>query len=74
MLAQVRGDALVTMRHQQQAILVSAILTALAAILGLVVAVLVSTGITRPVRRLLEGTRAVEAGQSRRIDQHHNER
>ncbi len=62
MLAQVRGDALVTMRHQQQAILVSAILTALAAILGLVVAILVSTGITRPVRRLLEGTRAVEAG------------
>jgi class 3 adenylate cyclase len=63
MLTQVRGDALVTMRHQQQAIAISAIMTALAAILGLVVAILVSTGITRPVRRLLEGTRAVEAGQ-----------
>ena len=62
MLAQVRADAVVTMRHQRQAIFVSAIVTALAAILGLTVSVLVSTGITRPVRRLLDGTRAVEAG------------
>jgi adenylate cyclase len=63
MLTQVRADSLVTMGHQRQAIVISAIMTALAAILGLVVAVLVSTGITRPVRRLLDGTRAVEAGQ-----------
>jgi len=63
MLTQVRADAVVTMGHQREAITISAIMTALAAILGLVVAILVSTGITRPVRRLLDGTRAVEAGQ-----------
>ncbi len=62
MLTQVRAEAVVTMHHQRQAIFVSAIVTALAAILGLTVSVLVSTGITRPVRRLLDGTRAVEAG------------
>lgn len=62
MLTQVRADAVVTMGHQRQAIFVSAIVTALAAILGLTVSVLVSSGITRPVRRLLDGTRAVEAG------------
>ncbi|MCF2523990.1 adenylate/guanylate cyclase domain-containing protein [Bradyrhizobium sp. G127] len=62
MLTQVRADAVVTMGHQRQAIFISAIVTALAAILGLTVSVLVSTGITRPVRRLLDGTRAVEAG------------
>jgi len=63
MLAQVRNDSLVTMGHQKQAIFISAIVTALAAMLGLLVSILVSTGITRPVRRLLDGTRAVEAGQ-----------
>ena len=62
MLTQVRNDSLVTMGHQKQAIFVSAIVTALAAILGLIFSVLVSGGITRPVRRLLDGTRAVEAG------------
>jgi class 3 adenylate cyclase len=63
MMAQVRLDAMTTMRDQQRAILISVIVTALAAILGLVFAVLVSGGITRPVQRLLEGTRAVEAGR-----------
>jgi adenylate cyclase len=63
MLAQVRADAAVTMRDQQRAILISVVLTALAAILGLLFSFFVSTGITRPVRRLLEGTRAVEAGR-----------
>jgi class 3 adenylate cyclase len=63
MMAQVRSDAMVTMRDQQTAIVVSAIVTTLAAILGLMFAFFVSTGITRPVRRLLEGTRAVEAGR-----------
>jgi adenylate cyclase len=62
MLTEVRSDAVVTMRHQRQAIFISAIVTALAAILGLTISVLVSSGITRPVRRLLDGTRAVEAG------------
>jgi class 3 adenylate cyclase len=62
MLAQVRLDAVVTMGKQQQAMLVSAIVTALAAIVGMLFAVLVSDGIARPVRRLLEGTRKIEAG------------
>jgi hypothetical protein len=63
MLGQVDASAATVMRDQQRTILVSAILTALAAIFGLIFAVLVSGGITRPVRRLLEGTRAVEAGR-----------
>jgi len=62
MMAQVREDAAITIRDQQRMIVISAILTLLAAILGLVFAVMVSGGITRPVKRLLEGTRAVEAG------------
>ena len=62
MLAQVYADAATVMRDQQRAIWISATVTLLAAILGLVVAMLVSGGITRPVRRLLEGTREVEAG------------
>ena len=49
------------MRKQRQAMWIAAVLTALAALLGLVFATLVSGGMTRPVR-LLEGTRAVEAG------------
>jgi nitrogen fixation/metabolism regulation signal transduction histidine kinase len=63
MLAQVYASAATVTRDQQRAILVSAIVTALAAIFGLIFAILVSGGITRPVRRLLEGTRAVEAGR-----------
>ncbi|MBR1272148.1 HAMP domain-containing protein [Bradyrhizobium sp. AUGA SZCCT0222] len=63
MLAQVRSDAVVTMRDQQKAIVISMILTVLAAVLGLMFAIFVSIGITRPVRRLLDGTRAVEAGR-----------
>jgi class 3 adenylate cyclase len=63
MMAQVRLDAVVTMGKQRQAILVSAIVTGLAAIIGLLFAILVSDGIARPVRHLLEGTRKVEAGQ-----------
>jgi len=63
MMMQVRADAAVTMRDQQKNIAISAVLTALAAILGLTFSMFVSSGITRPVRRLLDGTRAVEAGQ-----------
>jgi class 3 adenylate cyclase len=62
MMAQVRLDAVVTMGKQRQAILVSAIVTGLAATVGLLFAILVSDGIARPVRHLLEGTRKVEAG------------
>jgi adenylate cyclase len=63
MLALVRGDALMTMRDQQTAIVISVVLTLLAGILGLIFSLFISTGITGPVRRLLEGTRAVEAGR-----------
>ena len=62
MLALLRRDANMTVEKQQQVMLISIVLTVLAAILGLVFAALVSTGVTRPVRRLLEGARAVEAG------------
>jgi class 3 adenylate cyclase len=62
MLTLLRKDANMTVQKQHQVMLISVILTALAAILGLVFAGLVSAGVTRPVRRLLEGARAVEAG------------
>ena len=63
MLAIVKADAAKTVQKQRQAMVIAAILTALAAALGLVFAVLVSGGMTRPVRRLLEGAHAVEAGR-----------
>lgn len=63
MLTQVRGDAVITMRDQRTAIVISVVLTLLAGILGLMFSLFISTGITGPVRRLLEGTRAVEAGR-----------
>jgi len=63
MISQVRADAEVTTRDQRRTIAISAVLTGLAAILGLTFSTFVSSGITRPVRRLLDGTRAVEAGK-----------
>jgi class 3 adenylate cyclase len=63
MLAQVRSDAVMTMRDQKTAIVISVVLTLLAGILGLMFSLFISTGITGPVPRLLEGTRAVEAGR-----------
>src|SRR5579859_807225 len=66
MMNQVEASATVVMREQRQTILVSAIVTAIAAVLGFVFAMMVGSGITRPVLRLLEGTREVEAG---RLDQ-----
>jgi adenylate cyclase len=62
MLGQVGASASVVLRNQQHAILITIVVTALAAALGLLFAILVSGGITRPVRLLLEGTREVEAG------------
>src|SRR4030095_3472686 len=62
MLDQVYASARTVMRDQQHAIVISGIVTAFAAMLGFVFAILVSTGITRPVRQLLAGTRDVEAG------------
>jgi class 3 adenylate cyclase len=62
MFALVRKGANATVQKQQQVILISAVLTVIAAVLGLVFAALVSAGVTRPVRRLLAGAKAVEAG------------
>jgi class 3 adenylate cyclase len=63
MLAQVYASATTVVTDQQRAILITVGVTAIAALLGLLFAGLVSTGITRPVRLLLQGTRDVEAGQ-----------
>jgi len=63
MLAQVGASAKTVMAAQQHAIIISAVVTAIAAVLGFVFAMLVGSGITRPVMRLLEGTREVEAGR-----------
>jgi adenylate cyclase len=62
MLALVRKESNMTVQKQHQVMLISVALTGLAAVLGLVFAALVSAGVTRPVRRLLEGAKAVEAG------------
>jgi class 3 adenylate cyclase len=62
MLSLLRKDANMTVEKQHQVMLIAVALTVLAAILGLVFAALVSAGVTRPVRRLLEGAKAVEAG------------
>jgi adenylate cyclase len=62
MMDLLRTDAAATLRKQHAVTLTAIVLTALAATLGLVFSVLVSGGMTRPVRRLLEGTRAVEEG------------
>lgn len=63
MLSQVYGSTARVISHQRQAIIVSGIVTILAAIVGFAFALMVSSGITRPVRLLLAGTREVEAGR-----------
>jgi class 3 adenylate cyclase len=63
MLNQVHASAATVIREQRQAIWVSAIVTGLAAVLGFVFAMMVGSGITGPVLRLLEGTREIEAGR-----------
>ena len=69
MLAQVHASAATVMVDQLRATWITVIVTAIAAILGLLFAGLVGGGITRPVRLLLQGTRDVEAGQlDRSID------
>jgi class 3 adenylate cyclase len=69
MLAQVHASAATVMVDQERATWITVIVTAIAAILGLLFAGLVGGGITRPVRLLLQGTRDVEAGQlDRSID------
>jgi class 3 adenylate cyclase len=63
MLKQVLFSSSVVIRNQRQTMVISAIVTALAATIGLGFAWLVSSGISRPVRQLLEGTRDIEAGR-----------
>jgi adenylate cyclase len=63
MLALLGREAEVTTSEQHHVLLIAVVLTALATILGLVFSTLVSAGVTRPVHRLLEGARAVEAGR-----------
>ncbi|WP_457798334.1 adenylate/guanylate cyclase domain-containing protein [Methylocystis sp. S23] len=66
MLALLRADGAVTTDMLRQVTWIAAALTLLAAALGVTFSTLVSDGVTGPVRRLLEGARAVEAG---RLDQ-----
>jgi class 3 adenylate cyclase len=62
MLGQVYASATTVIGKQQQAVIITIVVTAIAAVLGTIIAILVSGGITRPVHVLLEGTREVEAG------------
>lgn len=63
MLKQVFFSTSQVIGHQRQAIIISGIVTILAAVVGFAFALLVSSGITRPVRLLLAGAREVEAGR-----------
>ena len=63
MLAQVHADATTVRSAQNRTIIISAIVTGISAVLGFLFAMMVGSGITRPVLKLLEGTRAVEAGR-----------
>jgi class 3 adenylate cyclase len=63
MLKQVFASTSTVISRQRQAIIISGLVTILAAIVGFAFALLVSSGITRPVRLLLAGTREVEAGR-----------
>ncbi len=63
MLKQVFASAATVIGNQRQTVLISIVVTGLAALLGFVVAFLVSGGITRPVLLLLAGAREVEAGR-----------
>jgi len=63
-MLKVSDGAIAKIRSEQtQVALTSAVVTVLAAIVGLIFANLVSGGIIRSVRQLLEGAQAVEAGQ-----------
>ena len=63
MLKQVFHSSAIVIHNQRHTMVISAIVTALAATIGLGFAWLVSSGISRPVRQLLEGTRDIEAGR-----------
>ena len=66
MLSQVFASTTTVISNQRRSIIISAVVTALAAAIGWTFALMVASGITRPVRQLLQGTREVEAG---RLDQ-----
>ncbi len=63
MLQIVTQAAAETNRRQQQVVWVSVLVTAIAGMLGLGFAAVVANGLVRPVRRLLDGTKAVREGQ-----------
>ena len=63
MQAQVYASASTVIGNQWRTIQISAVVTALAAVLGLLFAINVSGGITRPIRQLLASTREVEVGR-----------
>lgn len=63
MLAQVFFSTSQVISRQHQTMIISGVVTLLAAVVGFAFALLVSSGITRPVRLLLAGTREVEAGR-----------
>jgi class 3 adenylate cyclase len=63
MIGLLQADSAATVRKQQTVLVIAIILTVLAAALGLVFSFVVSGGLTRPVRRLLDGARAVQAGR-----------
>ena len=63
MIKLLKSDSAATLRRQQTVVITAIVLTALAAALGLVFSIIVSAGLTRPVRHLLEGAQAVERGE-----------
>src|SRR5262249_47476679 len=65
MQAQVYASASTVIRDQWRKILISAVVTGLAAVLGSLFAINVSGGITRPIQQLLASTREVEVGHFR---------
>jgi class 3 adenylate cyclase len=62
MLTLVQASTATTLHKQRELMIGAAALTALATILGVAFSLLVSAGMMRPVRRLVEGARAIEAG------------
>lgn len=62
MMTLVREGGDDNVKNQKDVMVIVAILTALAALLGFVFSIMVSGEVTRPVQRLLAGTRNVEAG------------
>jgi class 3 adenylate cyclase len=63
MIGLLQKDSAATARKQHAVLVVALLLTALAAAVGVLFSLIVSSGMTRPVRRLLEGAHAVAAGK-----------